>query len=157
MKNKVPVGVTSVVGWATAFLALLPTIIKAVEEGKVAFSGPEKYLAIFGIASGLVTNIARYLQAHKLIGMPIAEDIEKINSSDVKKIVDEVVSLVKNPIATLENVKEDEEIASDIDNIATGNPGPADGDNSKLNQTATSTQTVSVPAPSTVPQATLGG
>jgi hypothetical protein len=73
MNNKVSVGVTSVIGWATAVLALLPTIIKAVEEGQVAFTGPEKYLAIFGIASGLITNVARYLQAHKLIGETINE------------------------------------------------------------------------------------
>lgn len=75
MNNKVSVGITSIVGWLTAFLALLPTIVKAVEEGRVAFSGPEKYLAIFGIASGLVTNIARYLQAHKLINVPTFESI----------------------------------------------------------------------------------
>lgn len=69
MNNKVSVGITSVVGWLTALLALLPTIISSVESGAVAFNGPEKYLAIFGIASGLITQIARYLQAHKLIGI----------------------------------------------------------------------------------------
>ena|ERR1700690_1165787 len=68
MNNKVSVGVTSIIGWLTALLALLPTIIKSIESGVVAFSGPEKYLAIAGIASGLITNIARYLQAQKLIG-----------------------------------------------------------------------------------------
>lgn len=67
MNNKVSVGITSVIGWLTALLALLPTIISSIESGAVAFNGPEKYLAIFGIASGLITNIARYLQAHKLI------------------------------------------------------------------------------------------
>lgn len=67
--NKVSVGITTVVGWATALLALLPTIISSVESGAVAFNGPEKYLAIFGIASGLITQVARYLQAHKLIGI----------------------------------------------------------------------------------------
>lgn len=69
MNNKVSVGITSVVGWLTALLALLPTIISSIESGAVAFNGPEKYLAIFGIASGLVTQVARYLQAHKLIGV----------------------------------------------------------------------------------------
>jgi len=69
MNNKVSVGITSVVGWLTALLALLPTIISSIESGAVAFNGPEKYLAIFGIASGLITNVARYLQAHKLIGI----------------------------------------------------------------------------------------
>lgn len=66
--NKVSVGITSVIGWLTALLGLLPTIIKAVESGQVALDGPEKYLAIAGIAAGLVTNISRYFQANKLIG-----------------------------------------------------------------------------------------
>jgi hypothetical protein len=69
MNNKVSVGITSVIGWLTALLALLPTIISSIESGAVAFNGPEKYLAIFGIASGLITNVARYLQAHKMIGI----------------------------------------------------------------------------------------
>lgn len=65
--NTVSVGITSVIGWLTALLGLLPTIIKAVEEGQVDFNGPQKYLAILGIASGLITQIGRYLQAHQLI------------------------------------------------------------------------------------------
>lgn len=65
--NNVSIGPTTIVGWLTAVLALLPTIIKSVEEGQVAFNGPEKYLAILGIATGLVTQIARYFQAHKKI------------------------------------------------------------------------------------------
>lgn len=66
--NKVSVGITSIVGWLTALLGLLPTIIKSVESGQTALAGPEKYLAIAGIAAGLVTNVARYFQANKLIG-----------------------------------------------------------------------------------------
>lgn len=66
--NKVSVGITSIIGWLTALGAMIPTIVKAFEEGQVALGGPEKYLAIFGIASGLITNVARYFQAHKLIG-----------------------------------------------------------------------------------------
>jgi hypothetical protein len=77
MNNKVSIGPTTIIGWTTAFLALVPTIIRAVEEGKVAFTGPEKYLAIFGIASGLITNVARYLQAHKLIGISTSEAISE--------------------------------------------------------------------------------
>lgn len=65
--NKVSIGSTTIVGWLTAVLALLPTIIKSVEEGQVAFNGPEKYLAILGIAAGLITQVARYFQAHKMI------------------------------------------------------------------------------------------
>lgn len=68
MNNKVSVGITSVIGWLSALLGLLPTIIKALEEGNVVLAGPEKYLAIAGIAAGLVTNVGRYFQAHKMIG-----------------------------------------------------------------------------------------
>lgn len=67
MKTKVAVGTTSIIGWVTALLGCLPIIIKSVEEGSVAFGGPEKWLAILGIATGLVTQIGRYLQAHALI------------------------------------------------------------------------------------------
>lgn len=78
--NKVSIGSTTVIGWTSALLALLPTVIKAVETGTTALAGPEKYLAIGGIAVGLVTQIGRYLQAHKLIGANVAgaaEDFEK--------------------------------------------------------------------------------
>lgn len=137
MNNKVSVGVTSIVGWATAFLALVPTIISSVESGAVAFNGPEKYLAIFGIASGLITNIARYLQAHKLIGATIdgvnvGNTVNELDSSTVKNIINGVVSLIEHPVSTLEDKNKDEELASDIDNIATGTPGPPDADNSKI-------------------------
>lgn len=67
--NKVSVGITSIIGWLSAFAALSPAIVKALETGQTDFNGPEKYLAIFGIVSGLVTQVARYLQAHKLIGI----------------------------------------------------------------------------------------
>jgi|ERR1700722_60453 len=66
---KVSVGITSILGWLSALGALAPAIVKAVETGATDFNGPEKYLAIFGIASGLVTQIARYFQAHKLISV----------------------------------------------------------------------------------------
>lgn len=75
MNNKVSVGITSIIGWLSALAALMPAIIKALETGEAAFNGPEKYLAIFGIASGLITQIARYLQAHKLIGISSSAQI----------------------------------------------------------------------------------
>ena len=68
----VKVGASSYIGWISAFLALLPVIVKSVEEGSVAFNGPEKWLAIAGIAIGLVTQIGRYVQAHALIKNPPA-------------------------------------------------------------------------------------
>lgn len=64
-KAKVAVGPTSIVGWATAALGVLPMVVKAVEEGSVAVQGPERYLAVFGIATGLVTQVFRYVQSLK--------------------------------------------------------------------------------------------
>jgi hypothetical protein len=81
--NKVSVGVTSIIGWLTALLALLPTIITSVQSGTVAFNGPEKFLAIVGIASGLITQIGRYLQAHKLI-----TKTESVSLPSAREVVD---------------------------------------------------------------------
>jgi hypothetical protein len=67
MKTSVSIGATSVIGWVTALLGLMPVIVKSVEEGAVAFNGPEKWLAIAGIVIGAITQIGRYLQAVHLI------------------------------------------------------------------------------------------
>jgi hypothetical protein len=67
MKTSVPIGITSILGWLTALLAALPIIIKSIEEGAVAFGGPEKWLAIISIVAGAITQIGRYAQAHAQI------------------------------------------------------------------------------------------
>lgn len=67
MKTSVPVGITSVIGWATMVLGCLPIIVQSVAEGAVAFQGPEKYLAILGIVVGAITQLGRYIQAHAAI------------------------------------------------------------------------------------------
>lgn len=63
--TSVPVGITSLIGWGVSALAIIPTIVKNVEEGKAAFfvGGPEKWLAVFSIAAFSITNIGRYAQA----------------------------------------------------------------------------------------------
>ena len=65
MKTAVPIGITTKVGWGTALLALIPLIVKSIEEGTAAsvVGGPEKWLAIFGIVIGAITQIFRYVQA----------------------------------------------------------------------------------------------
>jgi len=65
MKTNVPIGITTQLGWGTAVLALVPLIVKAIEEGSASFAvgGPEKWLAIFGIVIGAITQIGRYVQA----------------------------------------------------------------------------------------------
>jgi hypothetical protein len=79
MNNKVSIGSTTIVGWLSALLALFPTIIKAVETGSVALAGPEKYLAIGGIIVGAITQIGRYLQAHKLISLNVNKVAEELS------------------------------------------------------------------------------
>lgn len=64
-KPTVAIGPTTVVGWLTALLGCLPIIVKTIEEGTVAFNGPEKWLAVIGVVSLAVTQIGRYLQSLK--------------------------------------------------------------------------------------------
>jgi hypothetical protein len=63
--TKVSIGPTSIAGWATAVAAMIPVIVKAIEEGKASFvvGGPEKWLAIFGIVIAAVTQIGRNAQS----------------------------------------------------------------------------------------------
>jgi hypothetical protein len=67
MKTSVSVGATSIIGWLYSILGMLPTIIKSVEEGSVAWTQADKWLAISAIAVGAITQIGRYAQAHGLI------------------------------------------------------------------------------------------
>lgn len=63
IRTTVAIGPTTIVGWISAVLGLLPIVVKSVEEGAVALAGPEKYLAIFGIVMAGITQIGRYLQS----------------------------------------------------------------------------------------------
>lgn len=63
MNTEVSVGITTVIGYLTTALAALPIIIKTIEEGAVAFQGPEKYLAILSIVVGGITTLGRMIQA----------------------------------------------------------------------------------------------
>jgi hypothetical protein len=64
---KVSIGITSIIGWLASGGGMLPIVIKTLEEGQhVSVAGPEKYFAIFGIVSGGITQLGRYLQAHAL-------------------------------------------------------------------------------------------
>lgn len=63
MNTEVSVGVTTVIGYLTTLLAALPVVIKTIEEGAVAFHGPEKYLAILSIVVGGITTLGRMIQA----------------------------------------------------------------------------------------------
>ena len=64
---QVSVGVTTKVGWGAMVLLLLPTIVKSIEGGVVAWNGPAKWLAVAGIILGAITQIGRYAQAAKLL------------------------------------------------------------------------------------------
>ena len=95
-------GTTSIVGWLGAVLALLPTIIKSVETGSTALAGPEKYLAITGIVLGTITQIGRYLQAHKLIGLNVEGIINDVNKLATPFEEGKIQSAVKaDPVAPI--------------------------------------------------------
>lgn len=142
VNNKVSVGITSIIGWLAALGGLLPTIIKALEEGQVALAGPEKYLAIAGISFGLLTNISRYLQANKNI----------VSTKVIENVENNVVTNHQNTPKEVFNYEPDEEIANDIDSVSTQVPSQTpDGDNSSIEPSP-----VSIPGPSDVPHAHLG-
>jgi hypothetical protein len=67
MKTTVSIGATTIFGWITAVVGILPLVFKSVEEGQIAFHGPEKWLAIAGVVSLAITQIGRYLQSIHLI------------------------------------------------------------------------------------------
>jgi len=64
-KGGVPIGWTSVGGWAVTALGLIPLFVKAIESGQVAFHSDEKWLAVFGVIGFSLTQVFRYLQALK--------------------------------------------------------------------------------------------
>lgn len=63
MQDKVSVGISTVIGYLGALLAIIPTVVKTLEDGNVAYHGPEKWLAIFAVVSAAVTTIGRQIQA----------------------------------------------------------------------------------------------
>lgn len=119
MNNKVSVGITSIVGWLSALAALSPAVVKAVETGQADWNGPEKYLAIFGIASGLITQVARYLQAHKLIGTTIVNDIDK-GIGEFDGIISEMNKLPIAPQPTTGEVPRDNSILAPVSGVQNG-------------------------------------
>jgi hypothetical protein len=63
MQDKVSVGISTVIGYLGALLAIIPTVVKTLEEGNVAYHGPEKWLAVYAVVSAAVTTIGRQIQA----------------------------------------------------------------------------------------------
>jgi drug/metabolite transporter (DMT)-like permease len=95
MNTQVKIGTTTVVGWATALLGALPIIVKSIEEGEVAFHGPEKYLALLSVVSLAVTQLGRYAQAHALIrnGIVLASKaVASVPVAEVEKLVEQKVA-----------------------------------------------------------------
>lgn len=63
--TKVSIGWTTIVGWLATAGTILPVLIQAIEEGSTAavVAGPNKYLALFAIVIGGITQIGRMVQA----------------------------------------------------------------------------------------------
>jgi hypothetical protein len=79
MYKKVTIGATSIVGWLMAAAALIPIAAKTIQSGSgVTVHGPEKWLAIAGIAIGGVTQIGRYLQSYKGISQKVEVKITTV-------------------------------------------------------------------------------
>jgi hypothetical protein len=141
MNNKVSIGTTTVAGWGTALAAFITAGITYLTGDHTAQTITALELAGIGVVSGGITQVFRYLQAHKLI--PKSESYEHISNeilskepsqliSEGKKIIGDVEGVIKDPASVLD-IKQDEEIASDIDTLATGTPSDIpDGDNSKV-------------------------
>ncbi len=100
MNNTVSVGKTTIVGWLGAVLALLPTIIASVEQGEAAATTPDKYLAITGIALATITQIGRYLQAHKMIGLNVSGAVSDFES-DVNLPIESAMKAESPPPAPI--------------------------------------------------------
>jgi predicted AAA+ superfamily ATPase len=95
MNTSVKIGATTIVGWVTALLGALPIIIKSVEEGQVAFHGPEKYLALLSVVSLAITQLGRYAQAHALISngiLPTVTGVSSVPLAEVEQLVERKVA-----------------------------------------------------------------
>ncbi len=66
MKNNVPIGPSSVLGWLLAAGGLLTSTVLSIENSQALVSGPGKWPAILGVASALATGAGRQLQAAHL-------------------------------------------------------------------------------------------
>lgn len=148
--NNVSIGSTTLAGWGTALTAFVAAGITYLTGDHSAQSVTAVELAGIGVLSGVITQIARYFQAHKMIPeQKIAESFGKsFNAPNVliekgKNIVSDVEKVVKDP-ASLLDISQDEEIAHDIDSIATGTPAQTPDGNNAIVQSPI--ETVSPPA-----------
>lgn len=66
-RSTVPVGPTTLAGWGSAALAFVLAAITYLTGGHTAEQTTAVELAAAGLLSGLVTQVGRYLQAHKQI------------------------------------------------------------------------------------------
>lgn len=75
-ESKLSVGWTSAVGLLVTLLGLVPIVGKVVQEGsRVAVHGPERWLAIGGLALGGVVGAGRYLQEVMGINLKLKLDV----------------------------------------------------------------------------------
>lgn len=69
MKTSVSIGTTTIIGWLTALVAAIPTLVQVIEQGNaaVAINGPTKWTALLAVVAFAITQIGRYAQAHALV------------------------------------------------------------------------------------------
>lgn len=139
--NNVSIGSTTLAGWGTALTAFVAAGITYLTGDHSAQSVTAVELAGIGVLTGSITQIARYFQAHKMIpeqkiaetiGNTLSSKTPNVLLSEGKKVVTDIEDVVKDP-ASLLDVSQDEEIAHDIDSIATGTPAQTpDGNNATV-------------------------
>lgn len=80
-QNNVSIGPTTSIGWITAFIAFIGALITYLTGDHTAKSVTAVEAGAAGLVVLLVTQGARYLQAHKLIGTQTQEVIEDVAHS----------------------------------------------------------------------------
>lgn len=140
--NSVSIGPSTLAGWGTALTAFLGAVIAYLTGSHTAQSVTAVELAGIGALSGGITQLGRYFQAHKYIaGTEIIHHVEDVTDSkssntiltEINKISHDIIGIIKDPKSLVEDFHQDEEIAHDIDTLATSAvPTTPDGDNSKV-------------------------
>jgi hypothetical protein len=102
VRPSVPIGPTTVAGWGTAAVAFVLAAIAYLTGGHTAEQTTAVELAGAGVLSGLVTQIGRYLQAHKEIDAEVQVELHHgvlggARAREVEEVVERKMSAVLPP------------------------------------------------------------
>lgn len=77
MNNNVSIGSTTITGWTTAFTAFVSAGIVYLTGNQAAQEVTALEVAGMGLLTLVITQVFRYLQAHKLIGIEESVPLEE--------------------------------------------------------------------------------